>query len=297
MAKYATKRKRSYKKRRTIRKLKTTLRRKIQRGGDPLLIKLFFIIFIALFSNSPLGRAFITILEILSGSPIQNGDSSSQNNITQRGGGRLGDALKVFNDAVKVDQTILGNEKTEINRCVDELTSDNALSEPTPATDSPIVDNTSINPTQSNNIDNLKSYFRGIIDKMKVFILTKVNFIKDDNKKKCMITILNVGFTLMKTKLSSMKLKELVAANAMVLAQKGKDIAANAKGQLTNMLSNRGSIASSVASSMPQNLQQGKEMVSQVLNNKEQTAQKAKSFGSEMFKTHISRFGFGSKTS
>jgi hypothetical protein len=287
MAKYATKRKRSYKKRRTIRKLKTTLRRKIQRGGDPLLIKLFFIIFIALFSNSPLGRAFITILKILSGTPIEDGDSSSsQNNITQRGGGKLGDALIAFNTAVKVDQTILGNEKTEINRCVDELTRDNALSEPTPATDSPIVDNTSINPTQSNNIDNLKSYFRGIIDKMKVFILTKVNFIRDDNKKKCMITILNVGFTLMKTKLSSMELKELVAANAMVLAQKGKDIAANAKGQLTNMLSNRGSIASSVASSMPQ-----------VLNNNEQIAQKAKSFGSEMFKTHISRFGFGSKTS
>ena len=285
MAKYATKRKRSYKKRRTIRKLKTTLRRKIQRGGDPLLIKLFFIIFIALFSNSPLGRAFTTILKILSGTPIEDGNSSSsQNNITQFGGGKLGDALIAFNTAVQGvnDNSISLEDKTKINRCVTTLTRDNALSEPTPATDSPIVDNTSINPTQSNKIDNLKSYFRGIIDKMNALILTKVNFIKDDDKKKCMITILNVGFTLMTTKLSSMELKELVAANAKVLAQQGKDIAANAKdiaanakGRLTDMFSNRSSIASSVASSMPQNLQQGNEMV----------------------KTFSSGFGFGRKTS
>lgn len=292
MAKYATKRKRSYKKRRTIRKSKTTPRRKIQRGGNPAIAYLFFIL-MALFSNSPVGRAFITILEFLVGMTNKSGGSSK--NFKQSGGGKLGDALRAFNTEIQADMTILPGEKTGINNCVNTLTRANTLdSVPTTFGNDVIVDNTST-PPETRDPNALKNFFQGKIDNIKSLVLSKVNFIKDENNKNCMRTILNFGFKLMTQKLSSMKPEELIAAKAKALAENAKAFGANAKARLTNMWSNR----SSIVSSMPQNLQQGKEMGSQLLNNKEQNAQDIKSKGSDMFKTFSSSIGssFGRKTS
>ncbi len=238
MAKYATKRKRSYKKRRTIRKSKTTPRRKIQRGGNPAIAYLFFIL-MALFSNSPVGRAFITILEFLLGMTNKSGGSSK--NFKQSGGGKLGDALRAFNTEIQADTTILPEEKTKINDCVNTLTSANALdSVPTTVGNDVIVNNTSTPPEPSDS-NALKKFFQGKIDNIKSLVLSRVNFIKDETNKNCMITILNFGFKLMTQKLSSMKPTELIAANATALAENAKAFGANAKAQLTKDIKSKGS--------------------------------------------------------
>ena len=254
MAKYATKRKRSYKKRRTIRKLKTTLRRKIQRGGDPLLIKLFFIIFIALFSNSSLGKAFITILTILTGTPIENDDSSSsQINITQRGGGKLGDALNAFNTALQGvnDNSISSEDKTKINRCVTTLTSGQdttlettlqAASQSPPAVTETGLANaindieTASNTSGGNNniINAVKNKYSSLIDKVKPIIQNKLTVINDPQKKACMITLFDVGFRVMKAKLSQINISDVTRANAALVKEKASGHLSNFKGAVTD---------------------------------------------------------------
>jgi hypothetical protein len=104
MAKHYSKRaskKRAYKKRRTIRKLKTTLRRKMQRGGgdeEALMIKLILQlvpqvmpIIIKLIDLGDV-KLLMSILTLLSGNPISvsmggiHGGSMSNNRQTQQGG-------------------------------------------------------------------------------------------------------------------------------------------------------------------------------------------------------------------
>lgn len=95
MAKHYSKRasrKRAYKKRRTIRKLKTTLRRKIQRGGGTpeeelinLIMKLLPLVLPVVLTNL---NVFIKILSIILGSGVIRGGSKFSRE--QRGGGGYG---------------------------------------------------------------------------------------------------------------------------------------------------------------------------------------------------------------
>jgi hypothetical protein len=212
MVKYATIRKRSYKKRRTIRKLKTTLRRKIQRGGNPAISTLIFI-FLAVFSNSPVVKAFIKILEIFTGEKISAYGGGSSKNFKQSGGGRLSYALGEFYNEIQNDTTIPDDKKKEIASCVDKLKADDTLvSLPTGAPQVlPIVDADS-SKLQSVNINVLKPYIEGKIDALKSFILSKAEIMKDPNKKECMKKIFNFGFELMKTKFMSLGLNDLMKA-------------------------------------------------------------------------------------
>ena len=99
MAKHYSKRasrKRAYKKRRTIRKLKTTLRRKIQRGGGTqeeklikLIMKLLPLVLPVVLANL---NVFIKILSIILGSGVIRGGSKFSRE--QRGGGRLSAVAK-----------------------------------------------------------------------------------------------------------------------------------------------------------------------------------------------------------
>lgn len=223
MVKYATIRKRSYKKRRTIRKLKTTLRRKIQRGGNPAISTLIFIL-LAVFSNSPVVKAFIKILEIFTGEKISPYGGGSSKNFKQSGGGRLSDALGEFYKAIQNEPTIPDDKKKEIASCVDKLKADDTLvSLPTGAPqDLPIVDADS-SKLQSVDINVLKTYFNGKIDALKSFILSKAEIMKDPNKKECMKKIFNFGFELMKTKLMSLGIDDLMKAKT---AQVKAEIAA-----------------------------------------------------------------------
>lgn len=200
MVKYATIRKRSYKKRRTIRKLKTTLRRKIQRGGNPAISTLIFIL-LAVFSNSPVVKAFIKILEIFTGEKISAYGGGSSKNFKQSGGGELSDALGEFYKAIQNEPTIPDDKKQEIASCVATLKADDTLvSLPTGAPqDLPIVDADS-SKLQSVDINVLKTYFNGKIDALKSFILRRADIMKDQNKKECMKKIFNVGFELHRPK-------------------------------------------------------------------------------------------------
>ena len=221
MAKHYSKRaskKSAYKKRRTIRKLKTTLRRKIQRGGNPAISTLIFIL-LAVFSNSPVVKAFIKILEIFTGEKISPFGGGSSKNFKQSGGGvALSEALDTFNQAIQIEPTIPDEKKQEIASCVDRLKTGNiADSLPTGAPqDVPIVDADS-SQLQSNNIDVLKTYITGKIDALNRFILSKAEIMKDPNKKACMIQIINFGFDLMKTKLMSLGIEDLLKAKAAEL--------------------------------------------------------------------------------
>jgi hypothetical protein len=98
MAKHYSKRasrKRAYKKRRTIRKLKTTLRRKIQRGGTSdeelikLIMKLLPLVLPVVLTNL---NVFIKILSIILGSGVIRGGSKFSRE--QRGGGGLSAVAK-----------------------------------------------------------------------------------------------------------------------------------------------------------------------------------------------------------
>ena len=214
MLKYAKIRKRSYKKRRTIRKLKTTLRRKIQRGGNPAISTLIFIL-LAVFSNSPVVKAFIKILEIFTGEKISAYGGGSSKNFKQSGGGKLSEALDEFYKAIPDDK------KQEIANCVAILKTGN-IEVPTGAPqDLPIVDADS-SKLQSVDINVLKTYVNGKIDALKSFILSKAEIMKDPNKKECMKKIFNVGFDLMKTKLMSLGLTELMEAQVKAKAAQVK---------------------------------------------------------------------------
>ena len=98
MAKHYSKRasrKRAYKKRRTIRKLKTTLRRKIQRGGTSdeelikLIMKLLPLVLPVVLTNL---NVFIKILSIILGSGVIRGGSKFSRE--QRGGDGLSAVAK-----------------------------------------------------------------------------------------------------------------------------------------------------------------------------------------------------------
>lgn len=231
MVKYATIRKRSYKKRRTIRKLKTTLRRKIQRGGNPAISTLIFIL-LAVFSNTPVVKAFIKILEIFTGEKISAYGGGSSKNFKQSGGGELGNALGEFYKAIQIEPTIPDDKKQEIARCIDTLKAGNiADSLPTGAPqDVPIVDADS-SKLQSFDINVLQTYIKGKIDALNRFILSKADIMKDPNKKECMKKIFNFGFELMKTKLMSLGIDDLMKAKAAQfkaeLAAKGSPIFQN----------------------------------------------------------------------
>lgn len=213
MVKYATIRKRSYKKRRTIRKLKTTLRRKIQRGGNPAISTLIFIL-LAVFSNSPVVKAFIKILEIFTGEKISAYGGGSSKNFKQSGGGDLSDALGKFYEAIKTERTIPDDKKEEIARCVATLNADNIEVPTGAAQGAPLVDVDSSKLQSVVDINVLKTYFNGKIDALKSFILNKAEFMKDQKKRECMKNIFNVGFELMKTNLMSLGIDDLMKAKA-----------------------------------------------------------------------------------
>ena len=215
MVKYATIRKRSYKKRRTIRKLKTTLRRKIQRGGNPAISTLIFIL-LAVFSQSPVVEPFIKILQIYTGEKIVGTGGGSSKNFKQSGGGgeeALNKALDTFNQAIQTKTTIPPDKKQEIADCVVTLKTGNIEVPTGAAQGAPLVDVDS-SKLQSLDINFLKTYFNGKIDALKSFILSKAEIMKDPYKKECMKKIFNVGFELMKTKLMSLGIDDLMKAKA-----------------------------------------------------------------------------------
>lgn len=233
MAAMRSYKKRSYKKRRAIRKLKTTLRRKIQRGGNPALITPCIIIFMALFGNSPVVKAFITILEILAGMPQRGGNSK---NFKQRGGNeRLSTALKEFNSYVQTDDSI-GN-KDEIAECVNKLTSsDEPIVMPpdmnaqqTPEEKEIAIDTQGVldeqtkvqenSATNTNIIENIKTKYSGLIDKVKTYYVKKAEGLTDD-KKECIKTLLRAGFTIMKSKLSNISATDVILAQRTAALEK-----------------------------------------------------------------------------
>jgi hypothetical protein len=231
MAKHYSKRaskKSAYKKRRTIRKLKTTLRRKIQRGGNPAISTLIFIL-LAVFSNSPVVKAFIKILEIFTGEKISLFGGGSSKNFKQSGGGMWSQALDAFYLEIKDDKSIPDDKKQEIYSCVNTIKADDTLvSLPTGAPqDVPIVDADSIQ-LQSNDIDVFKPYIKGKIDALNRFILSKAEIMKDSNKKACMIKIINFGFDLMKTKLTTLGVRDLMNAKAAEMKVKAAEMKAKA---------------------------------------------------------------------
>lgn len=229
--------KRSYKKRGTIRKLKTTLRRKIQRGGNPALITPCIIIFMALFGNSPLVKAFITILEILAGMPQRGGNSKS---FKQRGGdGRLSAALQEFNTAVQGDISIDDNTKQQIANCVSELTSSNepivmpdtnttsTPEEQAIAADTQVVlntqnqvpENSATNTNNNSFIESIKATYSGLIDKVKTYYVSKAEGLTSD-KKECIKILLTAGFSIMKRKLSDITTTDVINAKTKAVAEK-----------------------------------------------------------------------------
>jgi hypothetical protein len=255
--------KRSYKKRGTIRKLKTTLRRKIQRGGNILVIKFALVLFLALFGDSPIFKAFINILEILAGINLQVGGNGK--NFKQRGGGRLSEALQNFNIAVQGDISIDDNTKQQISECVSKLTSSNEqiVMPDTNTTSTPeeqaIINNIEEiskeqqgpapeNPSTNNGfIEIMKEKYSGLIDKVQKYFVSKVQGLTSD-KKECIKTLLNAGFSIMKSKLSDMTPVDFMKAQAKAAAENLSQKLDTFKQGIGNMMNSAGEIGRKLGS-------------------------------------------------
>lgn len=228
--------KRSYKKRRTIRKLKTTLRRKIQRGGNILVVKFALVLFLALFGDSPIFKAFINILQILAGIELQVGGNGK--NFKQRGGGKLSEALQKFNQAVKTDGSIDVNTKQEIDRCVIKFTSSNEpiVMPDTNTTSTPeeqaiaadtqnvlnaqnqVQEDSATNTNGNDFIQSIKTKYSGLIDKVETYYVSKAEGLTSD-KKECIKILLTAGFFIMKRKLSDITATDVIKAKAKAAAE------------------------------------------------------------------------------
>jgi len=255
--------KRSYKKRGTIRKLKTTLRRKIQRGGNILVIKFALVLFLALFGDSPIFKAFINILEILAGINLQVGGNGK--NFKQRGGGRLSEALQNFNTAVQGDISIDDNTKQQISECVSKLTSSNEqiVMPDTNTTSTPeeqaIINNIEEiskeqqgpapeNPSTNNGfIEIMKEKYSGLIDKVQKYFVSKVQGLNRE-KTDCIKTLLNAGFSIMKSKLSDMTTVDFMKAQAKAAAENLSQKLDTFKQGIGNMMNSAGEIGRKLGS-------------------------------------------------
>ena len=122
MVKHVTRRsykKRASKKRRTIRKLITTLRRNIQTGGNGSLglVAPLVVVLLILFGSNPALKGFFEFLQVLIGGP-QNGGNKRLN---QMGGGKLSEALAKFGDEIRKDTTIPPEKQNEVLKCIEIL--------------------------------------------------------------------------------------------------------------------------------------------------------------------------------
>jgi hypothetical protein len=285
--------KRSYKKRRTIRKLKTTLRRKIQRGGNILVVKFALILFLGLFGNSPIFQAFIKILQILAGIELQVGGNGK--NFKQRGGGKLSEALQQFNNAVQMDGNIVPETKQQIADCVGKLSSTNEEII-MPATNTPeaeaaeqaiaadtqnvlnaqnqVQDNSATN-TNGGLIDSIKAKYSGLIDKVKTYYVSKAEGLTSD-KKECIKILLTAGFSIMEMKLSAITVKEVMTAKAKAAAENLSQNVASASAAVKDVFGTSFNSAKDAFGAFGNVLQKSK------------TAQDAKS----LFNTAKGSFGF-----
>jgi hypothetical protein len=257
--------KRSYKKRRTIRKLKTTLRRKIQRGGNILVIKFALVLFLALFGDSPIFKAFINILEILAGIDLQVGGNGK--NFKQRGGGKLSEALQKFNNAVQMDISIDDNTKQEIAGCVIKFTSsDEPIVMPDTNTpdaaaaaaeqaiaekikdisqeqedqeqQGPAPENSATNTNGNGFIQSIKTKYSGLIDKVKTYYVSKAEGLTSD-KKECIKILLDAGFSIMKRKLSDITATDVIKAKAKAAAENLSQKLASGSAEVKEYIGNR----------------------------------------------------------
>lgn len=249
--------KRSYKKRRTIRKLKTTLCRKIQRGGNIIFVKFALILFLGLFGNSPIFKAFIMILQILAGINPQVGGNGK--NFRQRGGGTFSVALQQFNQAVQKDGSIDEYTKEQIAGCVSKLTTSTSEEIIMPATNTPeaaaaeqaIVADTqnvlnaqnqvqedSATNTNGNLIESIKTKYSGLIDKVKTYYVSKAEGLTSD-KKECIKILLTAGFSIMKMKLSEITVTEVMKAKARAAAENISQTLASGSAAVKDFIGNR----------------------------------------------------------
>jgi len=225
---------RSYKKRRTLRKMKRTMRRKLQRGGGPE--SLVIIVFLAIASSNPLFRMILDIILPLLGSNMISGGG---NKFRQSGGGRFSDALIKFNEYVQAnsDGTFSDEDKQIIAECVTTLTANpEVLEDAVAAPVSP--DNADVNaaaaafPTPTHDVLNsegMKNYFMKIKDNFTKYINAKLDAKGiTGEKRECMKKIISICIRVLFVKIQKIDLTSVIRDNyakfLSAIAEKGKDM-------------------------------------------------------------------------
>lgn len=210
---------RSYKKRRTLRKMKRTMRRKLQRGGGTE--SFVVIIFLAIASTYPPFRMIINIFLLFFGSKTISIGGGKK--FRQSGGGRFSDALIKFDDYVQAnsDGTFTDDDKKNIKKCVKELTADPvALDNDLAAPESP---NAAVNaaadafPTPKLTeltSEGMKNYILGIKEKIIKYINAKLDAkgITED-KRECMNKIIDICIRVLFDKISKLDLTRVISDN------------------------------------------------------------------------------------
>jgi hypothetical protein len=113
-----------------IRKLKKTMRRKMQRGGNLGLVAPVFLLFAALFANNPTVTKVLSVAELI----IGGGDKQTGGNkrLNQMGGGeQFNRALDGLRDTITQDNisNLSDEERTNLISCIDTLKSNGGISD------------------------------------------------------------------------------------------------------------------------------------------------------------------------
>ncbi len=213
MAAKGSYKKRSYKKRRAIRKLKTTLRRKIQRGGltpEQELIRLVIkmspgILKLVLGNIEP----FVRICVLLATMSSQMGGRSSKSSRLYQTGGALSQIVKdeLIQKLSQLKQSFTEKQKMDVVACIEKIenkvntektTAENMPVTPTPSVEDELTSQVSASestPTPAAESTSMFEKFKKVIrDKVKLKVDSKVTNLQNrlnDDEYQCLLTIKN----------------------------------------------------------------------------------------------------------
>jgi len=198
--------KRSYKKRRAIRKLKTTLRRKIQRGGITPEQKLMISILKLVLGNI---EPFVRICVLLATMSSQMGGRSSKSSRLYQTGGALSQSMKEeLNEKLsQLKDSFNEKQKTDVVACIDMIQSkvntEKTIAENMPVTPTPSVEDeltsqvsaSESTPTPAAESTSMFEKFKQVItEKVLQKIESKVTTLKsklNGDEYQCLLTIKN----------------------------------------------------------------------------------------------------------
>jgi hypothetical protein len=249
MVKHVTRRSyknRTSKKRRTIRKLKRTMRRKMQRGGNgsaALLAPVIMLFTALVVGNSKVMNSLKFLAPLLS-DDLQGGGNKRLN---QMGGeGKIDEALNGLSVTIENDDIsgLTDEQREKLLSCVEALKDKGGIS----------ADEFSQMGGQKGwafgvgkMLNDVQAKAAGVIDRVKEMspegfkqkittefetvksnILAKVSNMKDEGKRECMRLIISYGFRLIKAKISSsisaQNITNAMAAHAKAFTEKGSDL-------------------------------------------------------------------------